>query len=155
MATYASLGERLGALIIDVVGIIILTIAILIVGSIIFTIIVLILAVISEELAGLVGALMGMGMMIGFFLLPFSGLLYYIVLEGPKGGGQTFGKKMLGIKVTTEDGGVPSYGAAAIRNILRIIDGLFMYLVGAALIHTSDKNQRLGDTMAKTIVVKV
>jgi len=40
------------------------------------------------------------------------------------------------------------------RNILRIIDGLFAYLIGAVLIWRSDKQQRLGDSYAMTVVVK-
>jgi uncharacterized RDD family membrane protein YckC len=40
------------------------------------------------------------------------------------------------------------------RNILRVIDGFFAYLIGAILIWRSDKQQRLGDTIAKTVVVK-
>jgi uncharacterized RDD family membrane protein YckC len=40
------------------------------------------------------------------------------------------------------------------RNIHRIIDGIIGYLIGAILILRSDKKQRLGDRVAKTIVVK-
>ena len=40
------------------------------------------------------------------------------------------------------------------RNILRVIDGLLIYLIGAILIWKSDKKQRLGDSIAKTVVVK-
>jgi len=89
--------------------------------------------------------------LIGFCIL----LLYFTILEGPLGGGRTIGKRIVGIKVTTEDGKVPSYRATIIRNILRIIDGLFFYLVGAIQINSSSKNQRFGDRSAKTIVVKV
>ncbi len=41
-----------------------------------------------------------------------------------------------------------------IRNVLRIIDAVAFYLVGAFLIWRSDKKQRFGDSVAKTIVVK-
>jgi uncharacterized RDD family membrane protein YckC len=44
--------------------------------------------------------------------------------------------------------------AALIRNILRIVDGLFVYLVGAILVWKSDKRQRLGDRVAHTVVVR-
>lgn len=81
-------------------------------------------------------------------------LLYHILLEGPLGGGQTLGKKIMGIKVTTEDGDVPSYRQSAIRTVLRIIDWFpTMYIIGAILIETSEKDQRLGDRIAETIVV--
>ena len=79
-------------------------------------------------------------------------LLYYILLEGYLG--QTVGKMLLGIKVIREDtGDVPGLGAAAIRNVLRIIDGLFAYLVGFVAILASSKRQRLGDMAAHTLVV--
>ncbi len=58
------------------------------------------------------------------------------------------------IKVVREDGGKIDMNQAFIRNILRIIDGLIAYLVGAVLIWRSDKKQRLGDSVAKTVVVK-
>ena len=78
-------------------------------------------------------------------------ILYYILLEGYMGA--TVGKMALGIKVVKTDGSPCDITAALIRNVLRIIDGLFVYLVGAILIWTSDKKQRLGDRVANTVVV--
>ncbi|MEA3254664.1 MAG: RDD family protein [Candidatus Altiarchaeota archaeon] len=80
-------------------------------------------------------------------------LLYYIVLEGPKGRGQTLGKKIMKIKVTHEDGNVPSYTQAAIRTVLRIVDGMFFHIIGVVVICISEKDQRIGDIAAKTVVV--
>lgn len=54
-------------------------------------------------------------------------VLYYILLEGHLG--QTLGKMLFGIKVVRDTGEVPGLGAATIRTLLRIIDGLFGYLV--------------------------
>jgi uncharacterized RDD family membrane protein YckC len=79
-------------------------------------------------------------------------LAYYTYLEGTRG--QTIGKMITRIKVVREDGGRIDMNQAFIRNILRIIDGLFVYLVGAVLIWRSDKKQRLGDRVGKTLVVK-
>ena len=59
----------------------------------------------------------------------------------------------LGLKVVTEDGRPIEWGASIIRNLLRIIDGLFVYLVGAILIWTSPMKQRLGDLLAGTVVI--
>ncbi len=78
---------------------------------------------------------------------------YYTYLEGSKG--QTIGKMITKIKVVREDGKPIDMNQAFTRNILRIIDGLFAYLIGAILIWRSDKKQRLGDSIAKTVVVKV
>jgi uncharacterized RDD family membrane protein YckC len=80
-------------------------------------------------------------------------LLYFTFLQGRYG--QTVGKMAVKIKVVKEADGSPiTYGEALIRTILVIIDGLFAYLVGAILIWTSDKKQRLGDRLAHTVVVK-
>ena len=80
-------------------------------------------------------------------------VLYYILLEGYLG--QTFGKMLLGIKVIREDNGeVPGLGGATIRTLLRIVDGLFSYLVAFIAVLISGKNQRLGDMAAHTLVVR-
>ena len=80
-------------------------------------------------------------------------VLYYILLEGYLG--QTLGKMLLGIQVVREDTGqVPGLGAATIRTLLRIIDGLFSYLVAFIVVWTSAKRQRLGDMAAHTLVVR-
>jgi uncharacterized RDD family membrane protein YckC len=71
-------------------------------------------------------------------------VLYYVLLEGYLG--QTVGKMVLGIKVVREDNGeVPG---------LRIVDGLFSYLVAFITVLISGKNQRLGDMAAHTLVVR-
>ncbi len=87
----------------------------------------------------------------GVGLLVF--LLYFVVLEGMLGA--TAGKMVAKIKVVREDGSACGIGPAAIRNILRIVDALpFLYIIGIILISRSDKKQRLGDSVAKTVVVK-
>jgi uncharacterized RDD family membrane protein YckC len=78
---------------------------------------------------------------------------YFMLMEGYLG--QTVGKMLLGIKVVREDNGeVPGLGAAALRTLLRLIDGLFFYLVGFIIVLITGKNQRLGDMVAHTLVVK-
>jgi uncharacterized RDD family membrane protein YckC len=79
-------------------------------------------------------------------------IAYFTYLEGSKG--QTIGKMITKIKVVREDGRPIDMSQAFIRNILRLIDGLIVYLIGAILIWRSDKKQRLGDRIAKTVVVR-
>jgi len=79
-------------------------------------------------------------------------IAYFTYLEGTRG--QTIGKMAMKIRVVREDGSPIDIGTAFIRNILRVIDGLIFYLVGAILIWTSHKKQRLGDRAAKTVVIK-
>jgi uncharacterized RDD family membrane protein YckC len=95
------------------------------------------------------GSLEGFSALV-YFVLVFA---YYILMEGYLG--QTVGKMLLGIKVVREDNGeVPGLGGAAIRTALRIIDGLFFYLVAFISVLASGKNQRLGDMVAHTLVVR-
>jgi uncharacterized RDD family membrane protein YckC len=108
---------------------------------------------------GAISSGIGFGMMTQRMVPWWIGLLYFVIyvgyftfLEGSKG--QTIGKMVTKIKVVREDGGQIDMNQALTRNILRIIDGLFAYLIGAILIWRSDKKQRLGDNIAKTIVIK-
>ena len=80
------------------------------------------------------------------------GIGYYLVMEATTGA--TLGKMALGLRDVRVDGGAISWGESAIRNVLRIVDGLFIYLVAVILIATSAKRQRLGDRAADTIVVR-
>jgi uncharacterized RDD family membrane protein YckC len=101
--------------------------------------------------------ILGVGMMkhgtwsVGLLSFAFY-IAYYTYLEGTRG--QTIGKMITKIKVVREDGTPIEMEQAFKRNILRVIDGLFAYLIGAILIWRSDKQQRLGDSVAKTVVVK-
>ena len=78
--------------------------------------------------------------------------LYFIVLEAMTGA--TIGKMLLGLKVVRVDGHPIAWRESIIRNLLRIVDGFILYLVGLILILTSRKRQRLGDRIAETLVVK-
>jgi uncharacterized RDD family membrane protein YckC len=77
---------------------------------------------------------------------------YYIVMEAKMGG--TIGKKAMGLRIVREDGSPISWKEAILRTLLRIVDGLFYYLVGAIIIWNSPLKQRLGDKVAHTVVIK-
>ena len=78
---------------------------------------------------------------------------YYVLMEGLLG--RTVGKMVTGIRVVREDGTTPpGVGAAAIRTLCRIVDGLFGYLVGFIIVLAGDRRRRLGDMAAKTQVVR-
>ncbi len=84
-----------------------------------------------------------------------SGLIffvYYIVMEATQGA--TLGKMALGLRVVRVDGAPISWSESVIRNLLRIVDCLVFYILGAILIWTSPLKQRLGDKVAHTVVVK-
>jgi uncharacterized RDD family membrane protein YckC len=78
--------------------------------------------------------------------------LYFTVLQGAYG--QTVGKMAVKIKVVKEDGTKIGYVDAFVRTLLLFVDFIpVLFLLGAILIWTSDKKQRLGDRAARTIVV--
>ena len=80
-------------------------------------------------------------------------LLYYVLMEAFMGG--TVGKLALGMRVELEDGSAITIWASIIRNLLRVVDFLpFAYILGMIMISTSPLKQRLGDRVAKTVVVK-
>jgi uncharacterized RDD family membrane protein YckC len=79
-------------------------------------------------------------------------LVYYAVMEATLGA--TVGKLAMGIRVVQEDGSKCTWQGAIVRNLLRIVDALFAYLVAAILVWTSPKRQRLGDRAANTVVIR-
>lgn len=44
---------------------------------------------------------------------------------------------------------------SVIRNLVRLVDGIFFNLVGVIIIYRSPLNQRLGDKIAKTVVCRI
>ncbi|MFB6077187.1 MAG: RDD family protein [Candidatus Nanohaloarchaea archaeon] len=79
---------------------------------------------------------------------------YFPVFEGLHG--QTPGKMSADIEVVTTGGGDCGWAAAVIRNLLRAVDhlpGPLLPLVGLASIRITDRNQRIGDLAAGTVVV--
>jgi uncharacterized RDD family membrane protein YckC len=87
----------------------------------------------------------------GWLVLAFW-LGYYVFCEAATGA--TLGKRMVGIEVVGEDGRQLTFGASVVRNLLRLVDCLFFYLVGAIFALTSAQGQRLGDRAAHTFVVR-
>lgn len=76
-------------------------------------------------------------------------LLYYFFADSLPGG-QSFGKRMLGIAVVDKHTHAPcSPGQAFVRNLLLFVLGIFdwVFILG-------DERQRLGDKLAGTIVVE-
>jgi uncharacterized RDD family membrane protein YckC len=88
-----------------------------------------------------------------FFLWTLIAFGYYIVMEAKFGA--TIGKRMVGLKVVKLEGAASlDWQAAIVRNILRLVDGFLFYLIGAIVVWTSDKKQRLGYKVAHTVVIK-
>ncbi|HZI42416.1 MAG TPA: stage II sporulation protein M [Gemmatimonadaceae bacterium] len=80
---------------------------------------------------------------------------YYVLFEG-LADGQTPGKRMLRLRVVRDGGYSVTFGASAVRNLVRFVDiqpGLF-YTVGMLSVIFSKSGKRLGDIVAGTIVVR-
>jgi uncharacterized RDD family membrane protein YckC len=86
------------------------------------------------------------------WLFLLLGLGYYVFSEAATGA--TLGKRIVGIHVIGEDGEHLTFRSAVVRNVLRLVDCLFFYLVGAIFALTSQQGQRLGDRAAHTLVVR-
>jgi uncharacterized RDD family membrane protein YckC len=69
--------------------------------------------------------------------------------------GRTPGKRWNGLRVVRSEGQPIGFLASATRNLLRLIDWLpSLYLVGMVSIFVTGRNQRLGDIVAGTVVVR-
>ncbi len=70
--------------------------------------------------------------------------------------GKTFGKMIMKIKVVKLDGSQASFGAYALRWLLRIIDTkIFSGGIALIVIVINGKGQRIGDMAAGTTVIKI
>ncbi|PYX26648.1 MAG: hypothetical protein DMG80_21100 [Acidobacteria bacterium] len=67
--------------------------------------------------------------------------------------GATLGKAMVGIRVVQTRERNP-FVVLAIRNLLRVVDGLGFYLVGDVITGCSKIHRRLGDICAGTVVIE-
>jgi len=79
--------------------------------------------------------------------------VYLIVAEAVWG--QTLGKKLFGIKVMMQDGGKCTVLGAILRNVFRLVDVIFGgYLLAIIVMTITSRRQRVGDLIAKTVVIK-
>ena len=78
---------------------------------------------------------------------------YFAVFEAVWNG-QTPGKRMIGLRVISVTGRPISVFEAILRNVVRIADQLpGIYAIGIVSIFVTERNQRLGDLAAATVVV--
>lgn len=134
----AGLGERIAARLIDLAGFTILYIVVLIL---------MIATQISNS--GNFGIVL-----IVIFMVIF--VFYDLVCEMAMDG-QTFGKKIMKIKVISLDGGQPTFGQYLMRWIFRIIDFGIIFgwgVIALICVAVSKNHQRVGDMLAKTTLIK-
>ncbi len=88
-------------------------------------------------------------------ILLVLGLGYWVLLPGATGA--TLGQRLLGVRVVGEDGRPAGFGRNLVRQLLWIIDGLpwfIPFVVGFFTALLSRANQRVGDMVARTWVVR-
>lgn len=79
-------------------------------------------------------------------------LYYHFAMES--GDGQTVGKKLMKLRVVLADGRPAGMREVAVRTVLRVIDGIGLYIVGLiVMLVTGQRRQRLGDLAGGTMVV--
>jgi uncharacterized RDD family membrane protein YckC len=87
-------------------------------------------------------------------LLPI--LIFYVLMSEVSMNGQSVGKLALGIRIVKLSGKQATLSDYIIRWMFRLID---IYLsfgsVASILISSTDKNQRIGDIIANTVVIKM
>src|SRR5947209_10537009 len=107
-------------------------------------------------LTGPSGALVGWVMAVVILVFAFAFLAYFVLLEALNGG-RTVGKQVLGIRVVMETGHSVTPTGAVVRGLFRLLDcylPILPFLPGLVLIFLQRRNQRLGDLVAGTIVVR-
>lgn len=85
-------------------------------------------------------------------IFPFT--LYHLLFE-IFNYGQSPGKKIMKIRVVKFDGSQASIGSLILRWILRPVDNFFYGGIAIISIAVTQRNQRIGDLAAGTIVVKI
>lgn len=117
---------------------------------------------------------MGAIFMFPGFVGPLAGMTYLLISDG-LGGGQSLGKRIIGLKVISLTTGAPcDFRKSIIRNSPFAILMIFFYIVGwipylgklleaaatlavfgieIALIYTDDLGARFGDRIARTLVI--
>lgn len=116
-------------------------------------------AFVVDHVVSFVVAILG-GLVVALFLgeagiylgVVLGYVAYFVGLEGLYG--RTVGKRIAGIVVVSSDGSRITMRQAAIRNLLRLVDGVLSYAVGLVVMLITDRNQRVGDLAARTVVVR-
>lgn len=147
--TIAGIGSRAAAAIVDQLIIWLLML-------VMFTVMVIIYGAVAgggmvDSLERAFGSWVMAAMYLGGFALSWGYFVFFEALSD----GQTPGKKIFGLRVVQDGGYSISFGASAVRNLVRVLDaqpGIF-YFIGMASAIFSRTSKRVGDHVAGTIVV--
>ncbi len=89
-------------------------------------------------------------------LVAFLDFIGYFIVCEMLWSGRSVGKRAAGIRVVRLGGAPVGFWSSLLRNITRLIDMVPepFYLVGSVLILSTSKNQRLGDLLGGTLVIR-
>jgi uncharacterized RDD family membrane protein YckC len=98
------------------------------------------------------------GGIVAFCVFVLIGFFYWVIYTR-KQNGQTLGMKLLGLRVISKGGGPANMAQLSIRWVALIIDAIpytwpLTGLIGFIVILCSKNRQRIGDHMARTLVVR-
>ncbi len=89
-------------------------------------------------------------------LMQLAGLMLYHFMSEIFSNGQSWGKKATNLKVVRLDGQEPGPGDFLMRSLFLLVDFIFSAgVLGAVLISSTYRGQRLGDLAANTAVIRV
>lgn len=82
-------------------------------------------------------------------------LLWFVLFPLPEGfKGQTIGKKLLHVKVLSENYAKATYGQCIVRHVFDVIDSIPLFgLLGMIVSSYTKQKQRIGDLAGGTIVI--
>lgn len=93
----------------------------------------------------------GIGLIVYFIVYWLYPVLFEVLWDG-----QTPGKRALGLRVISADGAPVGWLASMVRNLLRVVDSLpIFYGVGLVVSYFDPAGRRLGDMVARTLVIHV
>ena len=92
--------------------------------------------------------------MLFFLAIVYLPVLFYAFLCEMFNQGQSFGKRIMNIRVVKADGSTPSIGSYLLRWFLFPIDGPMTGGLGLLVVLLTKNSQRMGDLAAGTMVIK-
>ena len=119
----------------------------------VFYVVITVVVVTTFSHGGETSALIGSAILVVVALLDFIG--YFVVCE-MLWSGRSIGKRAAGTRVVRTNGAPVGFWSSLLRNVLRLVDMLPspLYLVGSVVILATSKNQRLGDLLGNTVVIR-
>jgi uncharacterized RDD family membrane protein YckC len=95
--------------------------------------------------------LVGIGAL-SFFVVFFAYFVFFEAVDS----GRSPGKRLAGLRVVDTRGGAITFRSSLLRNVARLVDiqPFPLYAVGCAFVLVTKRNQRLGDLLGGTLVIR-